>query len=240
MDALTELTSRSGVTVAGLFVLLFLIAAFAWGWYRGLVREILSLTYIVLVFVLVWVLNPHVDTFLGNHTKLYQTVETESRKAVEAVSSQIGLTGTASAENVIGQLQIPDFMKEQLMDSYESQEGNLTAQASQFGNTLSDFLADRICRGISFVVTWILASIVVRLAAVLLESVMKLPLLHEANQLGGGIIGGLKGILLVWLVMLVLTVLCNTDFGKQALNLVERDAILSFLYEHDLLIRMFM
>ncbi len=239
MEAIMKMGSQHGITAAGLIVLALLIASFAFGWYRGLVREILSLTYVIIVFVLVWVINPRVDSFLQNNTKLYTTVETQSRKAVESVTSQLGISALSSPESIVEQLQIPDFMKKQLLENNNPQ-GYQALDVSGFTEYLTVFLSRKICSGISFVISWIIAAIVVKLLSLLLESVMKLPLLNEANKLGGGIIGGVKGIFLVWLVMLLLTVFCNAEFGRKALETIKKDVILAFLYEKDLLIRIFM
>ena len=56
----------------------------------------------------------------------------------------------------------------------------------------------------------------------------------------GGIVGVAKGILFIWIALLLLTILCSSNIGKSGLELVEKDSILQALYKHDVLVNFFM
>ena len=59
-------------------------------------------------------------------------------------------------------------------------------------------------------------------------------MLKSANKLAGGLVGAVKGVLFVWIAFLVMTILCSTSIGKEALALIEKDAFLNVLYEYDI------
>ena len=241
MENIVNMGNAYGITLAGLAVLIFLAAAFALGLRRGLVRELISLTYYILVMVLVWLMNPYMDTFLAEHTGIYKAVEDQSRSTVNAVIAQTGLDSTDSSlpEKVVEQLPLPGIIKDQLKGVNGLQAGQMPDAAS-ISESLSLFLAKRICNGISLTLTWIMATILVKILSMLLNTIVSLPLLNEANKLGGGILGGLKGLAGVWFVMLVLTLLYSTELGQKALKLIEQDVILSFLYDRNLFIKIFL
>ena len=77
-------------------------------------------------------------------------------------------------------------------------------------------------------------------AMLVLDMIAGLPLISGANRLTGGIVGVAKGILFIWIALLLLTILCSSDIGKRGLELVEKDSILQALYKHDVLVNFFM
>ena len=79
-----------------------------------------------------------------------------------------------------------------------------------------------------------------RVVLLVLDMIAGLPLISDANRLTGGIVGVAKGILFIWIALLLLTILCSSDIGKSGLELVEKDSILQALYKHDVLVNFFM
>lgn len=50
----------------------------------------------------------------------------------------------------------------------------------------------------------------------------------------------MKFVIMVWILFLVVTVLCNTKLGDTALKLIMQDPLLNYLYDKDVLIKIFM
>lgn len=68
----------------------------------------------------------------------------------------------------------------------------------------------------------------------------ELPGIRIVNQMAGLLLGLVKGIIVIWLALLVITVFCSTEVGASLLKQVERDYFLNFLYERDLFVKVFM
>ena len=69
---------------------------------------------------------------------------------------------------------------------------------------------------------------------------IKLPLINGANRLTGALVGVAKGIVFLWIALLILTVLCSTETGKTGLALVEKDSFLRVVYRYDVLVNAFL
>ena len=67
-----------------------------------------------------------------------------------------------------------------------------------------------------------------------------LPVICGVNKIAGGLLGGVKFVIMVWILFLVVTVLCNTKLGDTALKLIMQDPLLNYLYDKDILIKIFM
>lgn len=63
---------------------------------------------------------------------------------------------------------------------------------------------------------------------------------HPWNQQNSrAVVRGMKCIVFVWVGMLVLTILCNTEIGQKGLGLIRGDTVLDFLYDKNIFIRIF-
>ena len=62
-------------TWLGIVVLALIIFACASGFRRGFVKEIVSAFFMIISFLLVWVINPYVNTFVREYTPVYNIVQ---------------------------------------------------------------------------------------------------------------------------------------------------------------------
>ena len=72
------------------------------------------------------------------------------------------------------------------------------------------------------------------------QGIAGLPVIRGVNKITGGLLGGVKFVIMVWILFLVVTVLCNTKLGDTALKLIMQDPLLNYLYDKDILIKIFM
>ena len=100
-------------------------------------------------------------------------------------------------------------------------------------------LSDHIINGISFLLSYLLANIIVRSIVFLLDIMTKLPVIGGINRLAGGAIGLLEGVIILWVAFLAFTVLCGTGTGRLALHYIQVDPFLKYLYQNDILIEIF-
>ena len=74
----------------------------------------------------------------------------------------------------------------------------------------------------------------------MLNLVTRLPVLHGMNKVAEALLGAVKFLIVIWIIFLALTIVCNTKAGEAALQIIKKDCILSFIYDRDILIRIFM
>ena len=110
--------------------------------------------------------------------------------------------------------------------------------------TFSDYIAQYLARmavnGISFLISLLMSTIMVRSITWMLNLVTRLPVLHGMNKVAGALLGAVKFLIVIWIIFLALTIVCNTKVGEAALQIIKKDCILRFIYDRDILIRIFM
>ena len=228
------------VTWAGIAVIGVLLFTGYTGYRRGFIKEIVSFFFVFLALALAWTINPYVNTFLMEKTSLYDKIQESCR---EFSGSQDVTEGNGMDEetedSLISQLPLPKILQKNLTVN-NTEEAYQYLAVDTFAEYVSEYLARAIINGLSYLIAYALANLILRVVMLILDMIAGLPLISGANRLAGGVVGVVKGIVFIWIALLLLTILCSSDIGKKGLELVEKDSILQVLYKHDILVNFFM
>lgn len=231
------------LTWLGTLAVVWLVIMFLRGYSRGLVKEIVSLVFLLFSLTLVWMVNPYVSQFIKENTMIYQKVQESSREIVERnlekSLQQKGATQREIQQGVVDQLPLPKFLKNQLKEDNRSDVYRYL-NVKNFTEYIADYLTRIVMNGMSFIISFIIVSVVLNIIAGVLNLVAKLPILNGINRLAGACLGGIKGLAGLWIVLLLLTLFYSTEFGKAGMRMVMQDRFLSFLYENNIFIKIFM
>ena len=226
-------------TWLGIAVLALIAAACIMGFRKGFVKEIVSVFFMLISFLLVWAVNPYVNTFVKEYTPVYDTIQD---KCQTLVSEQIGNKKTLDKEEqnqVMENMELPDLLKNALVENNTAETYRYLA-VSTFTEYISDSLAVMAVNGISFLISFVLSAAVIKLLGFILNVLTKLPVINGINKIAGAAVGGIKCIIFIWIAFLVLTLLCNTTLGQQGMALIQQDAFLNFLYSQNVIVKVFM
>ena len=226
-------------TWLGIAVLALIAAACIMGFRKGFVKEIVSVFFMLISFLLVWAVNPYVNTFVKEYTPVYDTIQD---KCQTLVSEQIGNKKTLDKEEqnqVMENMELPDGLKNALVENNTAETYRYLA-VSTFTEYISDSLAVMAVNGISFLISFVLSAAVIKLLGFILNVLTKLPVINGINKIAGAAVGGIKCIIFIWIAFLVLTLLCNTTLGQQGMALIQQDAFLNFLYSQNVFVKVFM
>ena len=226
-------------TWLGIAVLALIAAACIMGFQKGVVKEIVSVFFMLISFLLVWAVNPYVNTFVKEYTPVYDTIQD---KCQTMVSEQIGNKKTLDKEEqnqVMENMELPDLLKNALVENNTAETYRYLA-VSTFTEYISDSLAVMAVNGISFLISFVLSAAVIKLLGFILNVLTKLPVINGINKIAGAAVGGIKCIIFIWIAFLVLTLLCNTTLGQQGMALIQQDAFLNFLYSQNVFVKVFM
>lgn len=226
-------------TWLGIAVLALIAAACIMGFRKGFVKEIVSVFFMLISFLLVWAVNPYVNTFVKEYTPVYDTIQD---KCQTLVSEQIGNKKTLDKEEqnqVMENMELPDLLKNALVENNTAETYRYLA-VSTFTEYISDSLAVMAVNGISFLISFVLSAAVIKLLGFILNVLTKLPVINGINKIAGAAVGGIKCIIFIWNAFLVLTLLCNTTLGQQGMALIQQDAFLNFLYSQNVFVKVFM
>lgn len=225
------------LTWFGIVILLILILFIWMGYRRGFIREIVSFFFVFLSLSLAWAINPYINDFLINETPVYSTIQETCTDFVQKQSSDLENEMESSSQFIDG-LNLPEILRKNI-EKNNNTENYAELSVNTLTEYVSGYLARTIVNGLSYVLAYILATIGIRIVVYILNLIAGLPILKTANKLTGGLVGFVKGLVFIWILFLILTVLCSTEIGKTSLELIEKDSLLSVIYQYDPLIQIF-
>lgn len=226
------------LTWLGIVVLAILAVVAYRGYKRGFIREVVSFFFVFLAIAVSWAINPYVNEFFMENTPVYEMVRESCKRFVLSGEQDEG-ENTGSQTGFIEDLELPELLQKGL-EANNTEEVYAYLSVETFGEYVSEALARMIINGLSFAVSYMMASVILRLGTWILNVLAGLPVLNGANKLAGGMVGLVKGVLFIWIAFLVLTVLCSTEIGRQGLSLIEKDPFLNVVYEYDIFVNFFM
>ena len=176
-------------------ILIFTALAVFRGARKGFLRMALSMGFLVLVLLITIWLNPKVGDYLRSQEGFYGKIEDSCSKYLDSnfwkeVPEEAGKTPEMQ-ENLIEQLPVPQVLKDKLTENNNTEVYDLL-QVESFKDYLAGSLAYWICSAIAFVVTFVLAVLVVQLIMCALDLLTELPGQYPGRH-GPGAASGVGG-----------------------------------------------
>lgn len=192
----------------------------------GFIKTVFSLVSMVIALVLTIWISPNVNSMLKNNDKFYHMITSRVEKML---TMQEEKSDTADEESFIKGLPLPKSLKNTLIENKKDASGDLKEY-------IAEYVTGVIINAFAFILTFVLALVVLWALCFALDIISKLPLLNQINKLAGLAAGLVHGLVLVWLLFILLTVFGGAKFGQEAFVMIENNALLSLLYNNNLLL----
>lgn len=149
----------------------------------------------------------------------------EGREDLQSITGQV---------SYIEELPLPQTVKDKLTENNNTEIYQRLA-VETFADYLGKYLSYTIINGICFLISFVIATILMYMILYAVDILTALPVIGTLNRIGGICIGCVQGILWVWVIFLVITILCNTQVGIYLQGQIQADPILTWIYDHNLL-----
>lgn len=190
----------------------------------GLIKIVFSLfSFIVALTLTVWI-SPSINGMLKNNESFYQKT---SQKVEDMLFK--GNEEKTEQEDIIEGLPLPKSIKESLQENKAKQEANIKSY-------VVDHVTGIVINALAFVLTFVIVFIALWVISIALNIISKLPILNQLNKMAGLLVGGLQGVIIVWILFVLLTVFSGTELGKSAIGQINDSTILSFIYNKNFLL----
>ncbi len=241
-------------------ILLVLILAWniAWGYHTGFLRVVYSLgKWILIIAILIW-MTPIVANLLTHETKLPATIEKRveehiKAKGEEAVKNQADSQTkklkeeTSQSDKDSGEevnslvalgIMLPDAVVEQIPDLGELAQQSL--EESGIYDKLTKKITEMAIYGIAGIAVLIIAFVVCHVVVTIFKVIEKLPGIRQVNHGLGIAAGGVKGMVLIWLLLALLALEVGSTAGQFMIPYIYESPVLEWLYENNLILNIIM
>lgn len=218
--------------------LIFLVCMIV-GYTRGFIKIVASLGATVATIVLATFLSPYVSGVLLKTVPIEEMIQEKCMEIL--MSNQEGVTVSDDVENsqdaqffMIENAKLPEVFQQLLLDN-NNPEIYKTLGVTTFSEYIGSYLARLIADIVSFLLTLIVVTIVVRTILCTVGFIGKLPVIGGLNRIAGGILGIGTGLIVVWVLFIIITLMYDSEIGRQCFASIAENEFLTYLYENNIL-----
>lgn len=217
-------------------VAVFLIGMVLNGHYKGFIRLAVSMVAFVATLAIVNMAMPKVSVMLKDNTPIVAWIQrgVENASGLElAKGAGVGEGMPAEQRMAIEELNIPKEIKEILIAN-NNNEVYQALGVEAFTDYIGNYLANIIVNLAGFVLLFVIIYAVIHLIMRALDVMAKLPILSGLNKIAGALLGGVQGLLYLWVGCLILTACSGAGWAMAVINQIEASGWLSFLYHYNI------
>lgn len=241
-------------------IAIFIICGYI-GWRKGIIRIAVSVAAMVITIIAAVFAAPLLGNFVKKNTTLYDKLNESVYTALsksdmfnntvnKSISDNQNIahnenegTVVAYVTSVVNMLNIPDSITQQMnsvvSDDYINgliKNENVTIK-EVVTQVVANRLTDIIFHALMYAIVFAVVFAILRIVMVAFGLISKLPVIHQASSVGGLAFGLIEGLIFVWLLFMVLTMLESTDWASKALSDISSNSFLEFIYNHNLILK---
>lgn len=227
-----------------IFVVVVLAGYIIAGYTKGFLKIAYSLVSWLLMLIFVSGVTPYIENYLRNETPIYEKLVAYCEDKVRSeAGGQIEIGEGNTISSIVEENEILSLLMENLPKEAIEQILNQTTEAAEqflqennvYGKVAVS-MANMMIKGISFVLAFVLASILSLIIVKLIGFISKLPLIGFANSLLGMAAGAINGLLVVWFAFYLVATWSTTELGATVLSYIYANQFLTILYEKNIIL----
>lgn len=211
-------------------IVVFLIISALNGYRLGFVKKLFTTVSFIITIIAASAMAPHVSDFLENNTSIYQSIN----ESVTGVIEGAYIEDKDNQDEALNEMKVPAIVKSILFDNDKGE--SITESITDY---IGKELTDTIMNAISFAISFAVITLVLRTTIFTLDIIANLPIIKGINQYAGLALGAGEGLIIVWLIFLLITVMANTEMGIVLNKYIEDSVFLSFIYNNNYFFKLF-
>lgn len=200
----------------------------------GLILSVCSFVTLFLAIAITQIATPGVSSALRTNEDIVSFLTQQVDNVLFDSDEREVISGDNDMNTIEG-LNIPKVMKEELITN-NVQKTYKALGVTSLSEYISLYVAYSIINCIAYIVVFLAAIAVLKIIIHALNVVSKLPVIHTLNKLGGLAIGGIEGVLIIWIVFVGIMLFSSTDFGTVLYDQINKSSWLSYLFDNNLIL----
>lgn len=195
-----------------IIIVLILVSTFL-GYKKGLVSLGIHLVAFVLALIISFVLYRPIGNIIINATQIDENIQETIEKNVEQIVANEGNSG--SKDNITNQI-------------IEIAKGEMLPQATKE-------ISYNIVYGATMIILFLILRICLMLINSIANAIAKLPILGQVNQIGGAIYGVLRGVIVTYFVLLIISLIIVVNPQNSLGKMIEETYLTKTMMNNNIL-----
>ena len=200
---------------------------------RGFIKTLFDTATIVIAVLLTTVFAPFIAGQISSNEDIYEGV---SKQVKLFVKENKYVNDDEEQEQFIDEMVLPTGIKD-----YLKKNNTVKVYEEQGLESFNEYIVYGLTSIVISIISYIVIFIVIRLGLLVITSVVdlisRLPIIEEFDGMGGVLIGAVKGVIEIWILLLVLTLVANTKIGVSAMECINGNFLLEMLYNNNILLQ---
>ncbi len=204
------------------------------GWARGFFKVLLSVAGLIVSIMLALYVAPRVSGYVQEHTNLDETIASYISQEM-GFAAEMEETTKAQEIEVIRDLAIPETLKSNILDNNNS-EMYSALQATGVYEYITKSIAVVIINAVVFLSLLVIARVFFATLGKVADGLTKLPIVRSLDKVGGGVLGMIQGLILIWILFLLLSVTSASSISYEMIASIRQIPLLKLLYDNNLIL----
>ncbi len=216
-------------------IIIFFGSMLGRGWQKGLLKSVLFCGTTIIALLISSYSYSFVAKGLREHTELNQTLVSSIENSLEIQVDKKTKIKRVDQVKVIEEMNLPKGIKDALIEN-----NNLDIYSAlgvqNFYAYIANYISNMIVNGIAYFLSFVLSGILIRICFRVLDFITSIPIIREVDKVGGMLLGGIQGIVGIWIFFLIITMFGSTKFGEQMYTYINASPILTYLYDNNIIL----
>ena len=218
--------------VIGIVFLVFVLI----GWIQGMFRVVVSVAGLVASIFIALYGSPYVSGYLQENTKLDDKIANYIIQELQY--SETGQEVTKGIQvAAINSLPLPETLKATVLNNNNS-EMYEALDVSGVYDYIAMSIAVVILNATVFLAFVLICRVLFWLIGKNFDKLAKLPILRSIDKIGGGVLGGIRGLIWIWIFFLFLSITSTFEWSSYLIEQVNKSFLLRLLYDHNIFVEL--
>ncbi len=209
------------------------------GYSKGFLRMAVSLAGLLLAVFVTTRLAPQMAGILSENKTVYDSVYGKALELFHNRNSEYNDKSREEQNKVIEDYELPSLIISDLIVK-NNEEAYKELGVQLFEQYIAKYVTLLVIRCGTFVALWIASAAVIWVVMQVTGILSKLPVIHGLNKTLGLITGGALALIIVWIFFFVLVMFFGNTAAGTLLSDIKENRALNFLYESDILFKLFL
>ena len=199
------------------------------GYRKGLIGVAFKIASFIIAMIITLILFKPISNYIINNTEFAQTIE---NTIVQKLSTAEIENGQIKQENSNLPEVIVNYINVGLQDTVNEAKDSIVKMVARN-------LAETIIDIIVIIGLFIITRLLLLFAKAILEAISEIPIIKQFNKAGGILYGILRGLLLIYLTLAIISLLLPMLDKTAILNIINNSILTKILYNNNIILMIF-